>query len=74
MLASPDIHAVHSGVRLADWQALAARLWGRAEHILLHGQNVLQHRLTSQFRVMPLDGNEDLSVGRQRFVGTTRGL
>ena len=23
---------------------------------------------------MPLDGNEDLSVGRQRFVGTTRGL
>ena len=28
----------------------------------------------SQFRVMPLDGNEDLSVGRQRFVGTTRGL
>ena len=74
MLSSLDIHAARGGSRLADWQALAARLWGGCEHVLLYRLNMPLHRLPSELRVMPLDGNEDLSVGRQRFVGTTRGL
>jgi hypothetical protein len=74
MLSTLDLHAARGRSRIAVWQAPAARLWGGREHVLLHRLNMPLHRLTSQFRVMPLDGNEDLSVGRQRFVGTTRGL
>jgi hypothetical protein len=74
MLSSLAIHAARCGSRLTVWHARAARLWAGGKHVLLHRLDMPLHRLASQFRVMPLDGNEDLSVGRQRFVGTTRGL
>jgi hypothetical protein len=47
MLSSLDIYAVRSGSRLTVWHALAARLWGGREHVLLHRLNMPLHRLTS---------------------------
>jgi hypothetical protein len=47
MLSSLDIHAVRGGSRLADWQALAARLWGGGEHVLLYRLNMPLHHLPS---------------------------
>jgi hypothetical protein len=47
MLSSLDIHAARGGSRLADWQALAARLWGGCEHVLLYSLNMPLHRLPS---------------------------
>jgi hypothetical protein len=41
---------------------------------MLHRLDVAKHRLASDLRVVPFDGREDLSVGRQRFMGSTRGL
>ena len=74
MLSRLDIHAARGGLRLADREPLAVSLWAGGEHVMLHRFDMALHRLSGLFRVVPLDGDENLSVGRQRFVGPTRSL
>ncbi len=44
------------------------------EYVVFNGFDMLLHRLPGKFRVVSLDGDEDLAVGCQRFVGATPGL
>jgi len=59
---------------LDAWRSATARPCCGGKDIFLNGLDMLLHRLARQFRVMSLDGHENRSMGRQRFMGTTWGL